>query len=461
MSKFGLSFLAKALAGKSELTQAEAEVFIKQMFDVINHALDSDKQLKVRWLGTFKVTSTKDRESIDVNTGERILIEGRDKLSFTPDSILKELVNKPFAQFETVVVNDGVDFAGIDEKFELQERAEAEVKDDAAAATETDIETEESVGDVVLVADEDLSFVESSETKISDEVVVIGDDKPTFSVQPESVPTEEQHVKESSVEEQAPIETQIAEELKDTEIKEIEELQSAGEQQVEEKQQVADVPQITDEQHATEKQQVSAPVAAKKRHVSIPRYMVAVVSVLIFIMVGGLCWFAYNYGKMAAQRDHLTSQLVTLKQQNAIQQQKRSVEQAKAKEQESLRQKALADSIRMAQASEAVTMAEQANELNGTPADKPAPEKVEKRVDAPEPNLSKETYDKDPRVRTGAYRIVGVAQTVTVKEGQTLASISKRYLGEGMECYVEALNGTSHVKAGQQLKIPKLKMKKK
>lgn len=407
MSKPGLSFLAKALADKSELNPAEAEVFIKQMFDVVNYALNSDKQLKVRWLGTFKVTSTKDRESIDVNTGERILIEGRDKLSFTPDSILKELVNKPFAQFETVVVNDGVDFTAIDEKFELQDNVRIDAKED----TEHEIE---KFTDVVCVTDENSSpITESSGTEISDEVVVIGENEPT---EQSTIPTK-------------PTPTLVEE-------------------------------QVETDRQTTNEQQATASVVSKKRHISIPRYMFVAVSLFILLMFGGLCWLAYNYGKIAAQRDGLALQIKSLEQQHDIRLQKRSED--KVKEKEILRQKALADSVRMARASEALEVAEQTSEIEEDAVDKPANKKISlKEENVAESNLSKEAYDQDPRVRTGAYRIIGVAQVVTVKEGQTLASISKRYLGEGMECYIEALNGTSQVRAGQQLKIPKLKIKKK
>ena len=128
MSKSSLSVLAKAVASKRGLTQAEAERFIATMFEVAGDGIQEDKLLKMKWLGTFKITSVKDRESVDVNTGERILIEGRDKISFTPDNILKEIINKPFAQFETVVVNDGIDFSDIDEKFANMEREEEELQ---------------------------------------------------------------------------------------------------------------------------------------------------------------------------------------------------------------------------------------------------------------------------------------------------------------------------------------------
>ena len=130
MNRSSMSILARILAEKNNMTISEAEAFIKQMFDVANGVMQSDKQLKIRWLGTFKVTSVKDRESVDVNTGERIIIGGRDKITFTPDNILKEIVNKPFAQFETVVVNDGVDFSEIDRKFAFEAKEEVSAPSD-------------------------------------------------------------------------------------------------------------------------------------------------------------------------------------------------------------------------------------------------------------------------------------------------------------------------------------------
>ena len=149
MIKSSISLLAKAISSKRGLKQVEAERFVTKMFEVANQALDDDKQLKVRWLGSFKVAPVKDRESVDVNTGERIVIEGRDRISFTPDNILKEIINKPFAQFETVVVNDGVDFSDIDERF-------AQMKDEEEKKL-----TEASVSDVV-VAEEAADDIEAA-----------------------------------------------------------------------------------------------------------------------------------------------------------------------------------------------------------------------------------------------------------------------------------------------------------
>ena len=191
MSKNSLNVLGKKLAEKTGLSQQEAELFIKKMFDVVNEGLQDDKQVKVKWLGTFKVTSVKDRESVDVNTGERIVIDGRDKISFTPDNILKEIVNKPCAQFETVVVNDGVEFDEIDKKFEAEEQMNEnqQVKESKEQMVENQ-QTEESeeqmnenqqtaeASDVIDFLDEsDTSAVtDKTETlSVSNEVVIIGD----------------------------------------------------------------------------------------------------------------------------------------------------------------------------------------------------------------------------------------------------------------------------------------------
>lgn len=119
--------LALFLANKHGMKQKDAEKFISQMFDLLSEVLDEEKQVKVKGLGTFKVTSVKDRASVNVNTGERIIIEGRDKISFTPDASMKNLVNKPFAQFETVVLKDGVDFGEIDKKYNIDETTDETV----------------------------------------------------------------------------------------------------------------------------------------------------------------------------------------------------------------------------------------------------------------------------------------------------------------------------------------------
>ena len=106
--------IAKIVAKKRKITDKNAESFLVDMFDVIHEGLHADKQVKVKGLGTFKITAVKSRESVNVNTGERVVIEGHSKVSFTPETSMKERVNKPFAQFETVMVNDHVDVAKLE-----------------------------------------------------------------------------------------------------------------------------------------------------------------------------------------------------------------------------------------------------------------------------------------------------------------------------------------------------------
>ena len=206
--------------------------------------------------------------------------------------------------------------------------------------------------------------------------------------------------------------------------------------------------------------------SSNSHHIVIPRYLVVAVCLIVVALIGGMGWFAFNYGQMPAQRDHLAMQLNQYHQAPAKKVPAKPAAAPLSQEQK-LRQKAMEDSIRMAKTAEAVKLAENSDEESAN-AEKAkqaeAKAKAEAKDKAEEKAASKiasSQYDKDARVRTGAYRIIGVAQTVTVGAGQTLEQISTRYLGSGMECYVEALNGTSTVKAGQKIKIPKLELKKK
>jgi nucleoid DNA-binding protein len=107
MAKSSIQVLARYISEKRGVPQRDAEHFVKSFFEIISETLQSGESLvKIKGFGTFKIVDVKDRESVDVNTGERIVIEGRSKISFIPDNVMKELVNKPFSQFETVVVND-------------------------------------------------------------------------------------------------------------------------------------------------------------------------------------------------------------------------------------------------------------------------------------------------------------------------------------------------------------------
>lgn len=535
MSKSSLSVLAKAVASKRGLTQAEAERFIATMFEVAGDGIQEDKLLKMKWLGTFKITSVKDRESVDVNTGERILIEGRDKISFTPDNILKEIINKPFAQFETVVVNDGIDFSDIDEKFanmereeeELQLQKEQECHDEEVVQEEQNAEqtqkeelsqeeeqpreeehsqevelnenlsqeakkSQESLLDAELQSQEGGQKDELSQevnTPISEETVALSSELKNAEISEDDISeTSEDNISQTSddtiskTEENGipeevgmlishlkknEFEAEEIEKVEETKVKEEAEVPKAAEAHVEKTPEEAKV--VVSQSNVENKKQPEydetldedEAYASDHHHLVIPKYVVALVSVVFVALLGGLCWFAFIYGKMQARQEQMEMQLKAIKPQpqpkpkptvvapvdtaksvassddktdaenvlaNGAQANNEQTDHAQL----AMKKKAKQDSIRMAQANNAVKMAEKAS-----------------------------VYLNDPRIRTGAYRIVGVEKTVTAKSGQTLAGLSKLYLGPGMECYMQAINGCSEIKPGQKVKIPKLELKRK
>lgn len=475
MSKNSLNGLADKLAEKSGLSQIEAELFIRKMFDVCHQGLAADKIVKMRWLGTFKVTSVKERESVDVNTGERIVIEGRDKISFTPDNILKEIVNKPFAQFETVIVNDGVDFESIDKKYEdsLEDEEQEESLEKPKPIIEVVEPTETPLPDVVSEGTTQAEAVSSSEPTTSgvidfldvpenpsedSSVVVVGEDS---MIEPQTTVSQEVPTEEISSSVSDDIQADSREENSNAVIEAETDAEIGADAKIEAE---------TDAEIEADDE-----VEIRRRHFIIPKYVVIIASFTLLLLIGGLGWFAFNYGQMAAQRDHLELQLAQYKTDKNV-----VAKPANVKSQEQLLQeKARQDSLRMAKANDAIKAAERADSLKSAAVDKEksvknlkADEKsaelkkksaTDKKQDkaAEHAKVVSDKYDSDPRVRTGAYRIVGVDQVVTVGEHQTMATLSKRYLGPGMECYIEALNGTSTIKSGQKVKIPKLELKKK
>ena len=496
MSKFSLNTLGKLLADKSGLSQVEAELFIRKIFDVCNQGLDADKQVKIKWLGTFKVQATKDRESINVNTGERFTIEGRDKLTFTPDNILKEIVNKPFAQFETVVVNDGVDFDEIDEKFGEEQTDDAPAQvidflDEEKTATpnpevvvigsekekEKEKEAEDELAKQIAIEQaklEKLKQAQLEQERIQKEKLEKEKQEQERLEQErleqeklEQEKLEQERLEQERLEQERLEQERLEQEKLEQERLEQEKLELAQQQQALKAVVEPAVP-ASDESEEEEEEEEEEP--SNSHHIVIPRYLVVAVCLIVVALIGGMGWFAFNYGQMTAQRDHLAMQLNQYHQTPAKKVPAKPAAAPLSQEQK-LRQKAMEDSIRMAKTAEAVKLAENSDEESAnaekakqTEAKAKAEAKEKAKDKAEEKATSKiasSQFDKDARVRTGAYRIIGVAQTVTVGAGQTLEQISTRYLGSGMECYVEALNGTSTVKAGQKIKIPKLELKKK
>lgn len=476
MSKSNISRLAKSISSKHGLTQAEAERFISKMFEVANEGLHEDKLLKIKWLGTFKVAPVKDRESVDVNTGERIVIEGRDKISFTPDNILKEIVNKPFAQFETVVVNDGVDFSDIDEKFSLQA-----VPAEPIAAEMPSTIGEQKTAEASIGQPESKSFDESKNTdeqKVADqptaEVCPSAEAQPMAAEQP--MAEEQPMAAEQQMQPLVGNTTGEQESLVNEDIltKESSLVKNASDNEAGMSNEAVASNNAAMSDGAVPSEEPAAEVGEEVHfhYLMIPKYLVAIVCLVFVILLGGMGWFAFNFDKMQAQRDQLAMQLQTIKKPTPVATKDSTQTSAEDSAALALKKKAQEDSIRMAETSKAVEMAEKTEQgrvegqaLTNTSSSQIGTSSKEKgsslaKGTAPSDPRSS-AYDADPRVRTGAYRIVGVAQIVTVKDGQSLASLSSLYLGPGMECYVEAVNGKNEVKVGQKIKIPKLELKRK
>ena len=470
MSKSNISRLAKSISSKHGLTQAEAERFISKMFEVANEGLHEDKLLKIKWLGTFKVTPVKDRESVDVNTGERIVIEGRDKISFTPDNILKEIVNKPFAQFETVVVNDGVDFSDIDEKFSLQA-----VPAEPIAAEMPSTIGEQKTAEASIGQPESKSFDESKNTdeqKVADqpnaEVYPSAEAQPMAAEQPMAGEQQMQPLVGNTTGEQ---ESLVNEDIL---TKESSLVKNASDNEAGTSNEAVASNNAAMSDGAVPSEEPAAEVGEEvhSHHLMIPKYLVAIVCLVFVILLGGMGWFAFNFGKMQAQRDQLAMQLQTIKKPTPVATKDSTQTSAEDSAALALKKKAQEDSIRMAETSKAVEMAEKTEQgrVEGQALTNTSSSQIGTSSKGKGSSQAKGTapsdprssaYDADPRVRTGAYRIVGVAQIVTVKDGQSLVSLSRLYLGPGMECYVEAVNGKNEVKVGQKVKIPKLELKRK
>ena len=392
--------IASELVSAQKMKRKDAELFIASFVDVINDALRDEGIVKIKGLGTFKMMNVSSRESVDVNTGERITIDGRAKISFTPDAVLRDLVNKPFAHFETVVLNDGVDFSDIDEKYKNQ------LNDDLIAETATRIsETMESS----IPMESSTAVEEPTETSEDEELVVTPPEEEPIETLPEEEPV-------VTLPEEEPIVLEGA-------------------------------PEPTDDSAAFLQGETAGQAPSseewKKRYLHTSRmFHIMAACFVLLLIIAGVGYFLL-FQQLTAQK-HRIEHLIALRETTAS---KAESDAPKAESDtikaESRKQKAETEKV----------------ESDAPKAESDVPKAESKKQEAEDSKA--EDYNKDPRVRYGAYIIEGVAQTITVMPGQTLYGISKAYLGDGMQCYVEAVNGgIQTVKAGQKLNIPKLKLKK-
>ena len=456
---------AEELSKRYEIKPEEASDFIGLMFEVLMDELDApDKQVKIKGLGTFKVTSVGARASVDVNTGERIILEGRNKISFTPEVLLRDRVNRPFVQFETVVLNDGVDFSDIDREFE--ENSKQVVEEDAndeAIEENGDEDTEEETLEPDSVEPE----TEESETTVEPETVDQETEEPETTVEPETVDLE---TEDSEPVEPETVDSDVLE--ADTDNSEL----NTDNSQLEtgNSKQETDNSELETDEPALES---LVSVGCKQRN---PRlmYWLSTASFVLLVCIGIGMYFLYRQIEeknraIEQLQSRLTVHAATVKDADDkpksvpvdTVQKKQSEEQlasAETKETKVLpNEKAVAagkaeSSAKPELSDKAGSASKPAVSVKDKSADKKTPASYSSRPTVTAPS----DYNYDVRIRTGAYIIVGTDRVVTVKSGQTLASISKANLGPGMECYVEVYNNRKQVKAGDKIKIPKLKLKK-
>ncbi len=452
-----VSDFASELVGRYGLKEEEATEFISAMFDIICEQLDgADKQVKVKGLGTFKVTSVGARASVDVNTGERIIIEGRNKISFTPEVMLRDRVNRPFVQFETVVLNDGVDFSEIDNEFNgskqevaasdsTVETANETVADDAEEVAEKAVvETiDESVAESVVGAEEDKSDV-AIEEKASDVVPEnVMDQGQKEEAKPE---LENESVPEYGHEPMSEVEADNSDESQQSTVG------LSSDESVEKSSDDSQQSSVESSETAPQPKEVVVAEGCKQRN---PRlmYWFSIASFVLLIFIGVGMYFLYEQVKA---KNVAIEQLQTKLAMHSMALKSAAVEpkQGVASKKNIVADTTDADKqVAITDAAETVAKEEVSKPIEKTH-EPPVAEK--KKSNVPKPAAD---YNFDVRVRTGAYIIVGEEISVTVRSGQTLASISRAYLGPGMECYVEVFNNRKEVKPGDKLRIPKLKIK--
>lgn len=483
-----LKDIAKVLVAKHQLKQRDAEIFVNAIVDTVLEGLQADRIVKIKGFGTFKLTAVRDRESVNVNTGERIIVTGHDKISFTPDAVMRDMVNKPFAQFDTVVIGDEVKFDDIQDEAEDAVEVADNIVEETVEVAEEAVETAEDIVENVAEKTEEAaeSVAEIVEAPMAKPAMLV-----EMPVQETVEETEEETVPETIEETQEETPEVISEKEEIAEVKEEiaalkEEMTEVKEEniEVEEEKKVAETgkkrPVLNEHGFIIEPEEDDDDDNGSNcKKVFILYAIVAniLIAALAFVM-GYLCcsngWLKFGPERVPEQEP----EEVVLD----------SAEMARVAKIDSIRNAAMGNVAKTDSAEKKPAANDPASlaklkeenkpaETKQTPAQKPAEakpaatqkpaevkpteaQKKDSKVAANIPNQS--AYEKDARVRTGAYYIIGTQETVKVRTGQTLKSISKYYLGEGMECYIEVYNGgVKEVTEGQTLKIPKLQLKKK
>ena len=487
--------LAKIVADRYDMHQQDAEKFMDDMFSLIRSALINDEQVKIKGLGTFKVQTVKERASVNVNTGEKVMINSHDRISFTPDATMRDSVNKPFAHFVTVPLNEGVVFDDMDDMSKVADSTEPKgrnLKSDGydilehsaettvTANTDTGVNTDTGINtgqeDIVeTVASErqpaaslkravQEDIVETVATPVDNASNVAAHEAET------AIPKADQHERKAVMQMVQDDENRVDNSEQDEIGNDMPE-QSAGKLNVmaidtaedsisgEENKEPAIVSLSEPEEYKTNDNQTEENTTAmsdeKNLNPSVAEdndhsFLISLLLGLAVFVVGVIVGRATADITMQDVKAYLG-----LKPEVKVHVIYKRLPAPSPEKKDSTAGKKDVPTAENKKVAPAAVGKTDKKTIKVADTEKKPVEK--KAADKP---MANENYNKDPRVRTGAYIITGVQQTVTAAEGETVASISKRYLGPGMECYVEALNGKT-ISAGQKVKIPALKLKKK
>ena len=440
---------ARELSEKYGLSLSDASDFIGAMFDVVNEELDdTDSSVKIKGFGTFKVSAVSARASVDVNTGERIIIDGRNKISFTPEVLLRDRVNRPFVQFETVVLNDGVDFSEIDD--EMDELSDSVIETEPqgvqlSPTAPTDQLTDQSANQPTPT--EQPQGVQLSPTAPTDQLTDQSANQPTPTEQLQGVQLSSTAPTDQPTDQPSPSEP--ASKVVNTE----EHRDMARRLMAPKSEPIDDDNNKADEEKSAndidESDDEGFVIGGCKQRSPRMMYVLTIASFVILVSIGIGMYFLYQ---RIEEKNHVIDRLETrlYAQQDTV----------VAVEPQCVVSDTIAsnDALKAADAHTAENIKKEKKDSVRASNSKAATGSTAVMSAAPTATTPSD-YNYDVRVRTGAYIIVGVAKVVTVQPGQSLASISKAYLGEGMECYVEVLNNCHTVKAGDKLKIPEVKLK--
>ena len=487
--------LAKIVADRYDMHQQDAEKFMDDKFSLIRSALINDEQVKIKGLGTFKVQTVKERASVNVNTGEKVMINSHDRISFTPDATMRDSVNKPFAHFVTVPLNEGVVFDDMDDMSKVADSTEPKgrnIKSDGydllehsaettvKANTDTGVNTDTGINtgqeDIVETVSSELQPAASLKRAVQEDIVetvatpVYNASNVAAHEAGTAIPKADQHERKAVMQMVQDDENRVDNSEQDEIGNDMPE-QSAGKLNFmaidtaedstsgKENQEPAIVSLSEPEEYKTNDNQTEENTTAmsdeKNLNPSVAEdndhsFLISLLLGLAVFVVGVIVGRATADITMQDVKAYLG-----LKPEVKVHVIYKRLPAPSPEKKDSTAGKKDVPTAENKKVAPAAVGKTDKKTIKVADTEKKPVEK--KAADKP---MANENYNKDPRVRTGAYIITGVQQTVTAAEGETVASISKRYLGPGMECYVEALNGKT-ISAGQKVKIPALKLKKK